>query len=467
MKIQTLRARLIILYSVILMLILFIFSTILFMYFQQNLKKNLDEDILSHIMAIEHSVEETGGHIDLSEIQEIDQYQLSSIPKFIQIMTPQKQTLVKSSNLGDFSLMPSSESWQRILENHVVFANVPFPEGGMIRYAAVPIYWGKQLKFIVVVGLPMDSILRPVKKLFITILVLIPFTLIITWFGGWLFANRALRPLQQITKTAKTISANKLNQQLRIQNAGKEIQELIDVFNQMILRLHDSFHQIRRFTADASHELRTPLTVVKGESEIALRQDRTLEEYRETLQRILDEANYMTKIVENLLTLSRIDAGQLSLNFKPIDLTKLVQGTAKKLELLVKDKDILLELKSCGSVFVRGDSERLEQVIQNLLDNSIKYTDPGGKIVLDITTKNSFVLFTISDTGIGIPESEVPYIFDRFYRVDKARSRKIGGSGLGLSIVQWIVAAHNGIIEVDSKLKEGTVVRVKLPLKGK
>ncbi len=463
MKIRAVRTRLTLWYSGILFLILLIFSGALLAYFHQTLKWSLDQALLTRIAAMEHSIEESAGHIDFSEIQEMDYFEPSSLPKFIQIMNPGQQILVKSLNLGDYSLTPTPEQWGKILENHTVFGTRQFPGKEGIRYACVPFRWRGHLKYILIVGMSLESIERPVSRLRVALMLFIPILLILAGFGGWFLAGKSLRPLKDLTQRARSITVHHLNQPLTISNAGQEIQELIDVFNEMIRRLDVSFRKIKQFTADASHELRTPLTVIKGESEVALRAERKPAAYRETIRRILEEADYMTRIVESLLLLSRIDAGQLQLKKVPVDLSSLVERVVRELTFLATRKNLRLNTRLEKGAIVQGDEERLEQVIKNLVDNSLKYTESGGEISVEVFREKGNVFLRVSDTGVGIPAEDLPRVFDRFYRVDKSRSRKIGGSGLGLSIVKWIVDAHRAHIEIQSDEGKGTAVTVHFP----
>ncbi len=463
MKIKTVRTRLTLWYSAILLFILLAFSAALLGYFHQNLKWSLDQALLTRTAAMEHSIEESAGHIDFSEIQEMDSFESSSLPKFIQIMNPNRQILVKSLNLGDFSLTPTPQQWEKIRRGNTVFGTRHFAGGKGIRYTCVPFHWRGKLKYILIVGMSLESIQRPVERLRVALVLFIPIVLILAGFGGWFLAGKSLRPLKDLTQRARTITVHQLNQPLTVSNAGQEIQELIDVFNEMIRRLDDSFQQIKRFTADASHELRTPLTVIRGESEVALRTERSPEAYQDVLRRILEESQYMTRIVESLLLLSRIDAGQLQLRKERVDLSEIVRQVTREFEVLLKQKNLRLTEHLLPEAPVVGDAERLKQVVKNLLDNSWKYTEPGGKIDISVRRENSRVTLRLSDTGIGIPAADLPRIFDRFYRVDKSRSRKIGGSGLGLSIVKWIVDAHDAQMAIHSEEGKGTTVTVTFP----
>ncbi len=209
-----------------------------------------------------------------------------------------------------------------------------------------------------------------------------------------------------------------------------------------------------------SCELRTPLTVMRGQTEVALRKERSLQEYRQVLESNLEEMERMSRIVDNLLTLSRADAGQIQMEFKPVQLKRLIEDAYEECKALADARRIDVFLDKAEEVTVLGDELRLRQMLLNLIDNAVKYTPEGGKIWLSLEAEGEYARISVRDTGIGIPEEDLPRIFDRFYRVDKARSREMGGSGLGLSIVRWIVKAHNGRIKVTSKLGEGSCFTV-------
>ena len=230
----------------------------------------------------------------------------------------------------------------------------------------------------------------------------------------------------------------------------------------MIARLEASFNRVRQFTADASHELRTPLTILRGETEIALRTERTVNGLRKTLLSNLEEIDRLSKIINDLLLLSRMDSGREEFHLQEISLDRIVEEKYEQMRTLAKEKGVVMEMERKESLSVRGDPVKLRQLLLNLLDNAIKYTPEGGKVWLSLERSNGFARITVADTGIGIPEEDLPHIFDRFYRVDKAR--RDGGSGLGLSICKLIVEAHKGRIDVDSKPGAGSTFRVYLPL---
>jgi len=278
----------------------------------------------------------------------------------------------------------------------------------------------------------------------------------VAFFLGRFSARKSLRLIDDITQTAQEIDANNLSQRFEVHTAGDELDGLTSTLNEMIARLEGSLRQIRQFTSDVSHELRTPLTVIRGQTEVILRKERTTEEYHQVLESNLEEMEWMSRIVDNLLTLSRADAGQLQIEIRPVQLKQLVVEAYEECSLLAEEKNLSVSLDKIEEALVYGDEMWLRQVLWNLIDNAVKYTPEGGKIWLSLEVEGGYAKLTVRDTGIGIPEEDLPRIFDRFYRVDKARSREMGGSGLGLNIMKWIVNAHKGRIEVTSRLGEGS-----------
>jgi signal transduction histidine kinase len=221
----------------------------------------------------------------------------------------------------------------------------------------------------------------------------------------------------------------------------------------------------QQFIADVSHELRTPLTVMRGSLEVALEEDRTPEEYREAMGNALLEIRHLTRLSQNLLFLARGQAGRVTLSFANVDLVKFISEVTRDLQPAIADRELELSVElPAEPALAFIDSDRMQQVLHNLLENSIRYTEPGGKIRVRLTRSPAEVQIEVSDTGIGIPESQLSYVFERFYRSDRARRVHPGGSGLGLSIVRWIVEAHKGRVEVASHLNEGTMFTVRLPL---
>jgi len=281
---------------------------------------------------------------------------------------------------------------------------------------------------------------------------------------GRFIARRALKPVAKITQTANDIgSGANLSQRIPVSEVKDEIGQLALTFNSMMDRLESSFTQMRQFSSDASHELRTPLTVLKGQSELALGTERKPEEYQEVISSNLEEVQYMSKVLEDLFLLSKSDENQIALDCESVDLKSLIEEVCKHAEIIASEKNIKIVIAYLEPVQVYGDPVRLRQMIWNVVVNGIKYTQHGGEVKISVRGKGDGVLIIIQDDGIGISEEDLPLIFNRFYRVDKARSRQEGGTGLGLSICKFIVDGHQGSIDIESKLGEGTKFKITLP----
>jgi heavy metal sensor kinase len=285
--------------------------------------------------------------------------------------------------------------------------------------------------------------------------------------GGFLLARQALAPVDRIIRTAERISSRNLSQRLPVPDTGDELHRLSIALNHMIRRLDDAFQHSQRFLADASHELRTPLTIMQAGLEAMTERANTKLDVHEIASCTLEETERLRKIVEGLFALSRLDAGEALEKSAPFDLGELTATTADQMCLLAEDKEIAIRCHSDQKVIVEGDRARLKQVVVNLLDNAIKYTPEGGRIDVQVSARNGRAVLEVCDNGIGIPEESLTSVFERFYRVDRARSRELGGAGLGLSIVKSIATAHLGRVEVRSKEGEGSTFTVELPLASK
>jgi signal transduction histidine kinase len=272
--------------------------------------------------------------------------------------------------------------------------------------------------------------------------------------GGVLLVSRTLRPVEHITQSAERITSHNLSERLPVMRTGDEIEHLSQALNRMISRLDEAFQLNRRFLADASHELRTPLTILRSELEAIIRDNPADPAMAESFDHLLDEVDRLSRIVENLLALSRLEAEQMPLHQGQFDLAKLVNVTSEQMCLLAEDKGVAIECHTPAPVLVLGDRARLKQVIVNLLDNAIKFTPEGGAVRLAVAARGGVAVFEVADTGIGIPPEALPRVFDRFFRVDQAR------------IVKAICAAHHGRVEVECTHGRGSLFRVRLPLES-
>ena len=301
-------------------------------------------------------------------------------------------------------------------------------------------------------------------QLVIGLLIGLPLALGLAGAGGYFLARRALGPVERMARRAREISAEQLGARLHVENPHDELGVLAHSFNETLARLEQSFEQLKRFTSDASHELRTPLTAIRSVGEVGLQQDGNSEHYREVIGSMLEEAEHLGRLVESLLTISRADSGQIRLTPTRVGLTPLVREVSTLLEVLAEEKDQSISLDGDETISLSADPVILRQIVINLLDNAIKYSPRGGQISVHVLRSDAdTACVEFEDSGPGIPSQHREKVFDRFYRIDEARSRDAGGAGLGLAIAKWGAEAHDGKLELESG-NAGCVFRLLLPL---
>jgi heavy metal sensor kinase len=310
---------------------------------------------------------------------------------------------------------------------------------------------------------PLEEVDHELGTLLAALLTAVPVALAVAGGVAYLLARKALAPVERLRRSTREITADRLDRRLPVANPGDELGGLAQTINEMIGRLERSFTEVRRFTADASHELRTPLTAIRTEAEVALAQADLTADQQHLLGSVLEECDRLTRLTDQLLTLAREDAGVAGQVRESVDLSALVAGVVETMRPLADARGVGLQAEVANGVRLAGDGARLRQVFFNLLDNAIKYTPEGGQIEVRAEARGRDAVVVVRDTGVGIPAEHLPRVFDRFYRVDKARSREEGGTGLGLSISKSIVAAHGGQIEMSSTPGQGTTCTVTLP----
>ena len=317
---------------------------------------------------------------------------------------------------------------------------------------------------ILQVGISLENTVSDLNRLLIVMILTGSIIMLLASLGGSFIINRALHPVKSVVKTAEDITAEDLTLRIDLKNRKDEIGALVTTFNSMIARLEKSINKIRQFSGDVSHELRTPLTIIRGEIEVLLRKDRPKEEYLKTLNSVLEESFRMEKLIDSLLFLSRVEAMDRSKGREIVDLDEVLNVVTKLRSPSATANKISIGTKNNRPIQLNGNRELLERMTANILDNAIRYSNPGDHIEIELEKDKNMAKLQIRDTGIGIPEESLPLIFDRFYVVDPSRSKETGGAGLGLSIVKWIAEYHNAEITVDSKVDEGTNFIVSFPL---
>ncbi len=322
--------------------------------------------------------------------------------------------------------------------------------------------------FTVQTGVPTDQIIATLSLFRRYLLMLAPLLLFAAASGGYWLSRKALRPVDAIARTARSIGGGNLGDRLEKIATGDELQRLSDTLNEMLARIESSFLRVTQFTADASHELRTPISLIRTEAEIALRKSRGDAEYREALRHILLEAEKTSSLVEELLTLARADSGRENLHLTFLDLRSVIAETASEWRQLVESRNLQFTqaIADC-ELPVLVDRRTMQRLLAILLDNAVKYTPPPGIVELLLEARDEKAVITVRDSGIGIATEDQTRIFERFYRVDKARSRELGGAGIGLAIADWIVQQHRGSVTVQSSIGNGSTFYVELPLQSK
>ena len=355
-------------------------------------------------------------------------------------------------------------------------------EDERLRVLTVPVQRDGVIEGALQVAHPTSEQRRLAESQLTTLFILLPLAVLAAGAGGLFLTNRALQPVREVTRTSAEISAEDLNQRLNV-TGGDELAELSATFNGMIERLDESFRaraaqhreleaayrrletafaEQRRFTGDASHELRTPLTRIKGATSLALMGPPDAESYREALETADQAADAMTRVVQDLLLLARADAGQLVLKRRPCDAGELMKSVAMSFR--SQPPPSVQSIPVEGPLPLLGDPDHLKRLLLNLVQNAHRHTPPEGRITLSAERDSDCVRLSVADTGEGIPAEALPRVFDRFFRVDAARTRSAGGTGLGLSICRSIAQAHGGEITLESAVGRGTTVRIELPL---
>ncbi len=452
---MSIQNRLLLVYALIFSIVYFLSSLVVYILPRNQLLAQIDGDLYSLAAELVTGNIEVGRDGIIRMPLPDDLATLKTASTFLIIINRQGTIVVQSSNLAGFNDLLDPDN----LGTQEVYRLVPH-EDTLLRVLTVPVFDGQQqLIGHIQVARLLDNfeIFNRVlsRALLISLGAAIASLVVLAVMTSTLF-----RPLEDIATVARQITrADDLSRRVPHSNRTDEIGELARAFNQTLERLDRLFRSQQRFLADVSHELRTPLTSVRGNLDLMSRFGRYDEESMSVIQ---DEMERMSRLLGDLLLLARADTGGLPLRHLPVELDNVLFEVYRQVSRI--EKPVAVELTDVDQAIILGDEDRLKQLLLNLVDNGIKYTPPGGVVRLSLAKANGWAQLTVSDTGVGIPAEDLPHIFDRFYRVDKARSRAQGGSGLGLAIAKWIVQAHGGGIGVESTPGQGTTFRINLPL---
>ncbi len=467
---NSIRFRLTFWYTLTLAVILAASGLFSYYYFSFSLRQQVDVQLREITRQIDRHHADLfapgGDVVDCQQLQNlIHQFNWDA---FIQLRTEKLRASCSSENLMGEELAFGAVARQQVrwLSQHL--ETVAMNTGLSRRVISHPVIDKNKLVGVAQIAICFGSSEKTINQLRLIYLLVGPFAIIWLGVGCWFLADRMIYPMIAITESAHGINAENLERRLPTGGHQDELGRMVVSLNRMLERIEDQFQRVRQFSGDASHELRTPLTILRGETEVAMRWAKTPEEFREMLTSNVEEIDRMERIIENLLTLSKSEVGELPLEIREFSLSDLIQGLYIQSKILCEPKQISISLdyQAEKEVLIQGDELRLRQMFLNLISNGIKYTEEDGSLTIRFSLDGEMARIEIEDTGIGMEPRHLSRIFDRFYRVDKARNRMDGGTGLGLSIVKWIAVAHGGSVTVTSVLGEGSTFVVLLPVAG-
>jgi heavy metal sensor kinase len=434
-----------------------LFGVIAFYAMRGSILETVDENLRDQVQGIRELIERQSGKAELEhELRQIEEIRAGS--DLLQVSDSAGNWIYRSRTMAQYGPAAIGEATASLASQQ--------PKGVPLRVLTLPVK-AAGTTYIVQLAYPLDDFNEALERFRRLLLLSSPLLLLLASAGGYWLSRRALAPVDQITREARSISAQNLSSRLLVPRTGDELQRLSETLNGMLERLEQAFRRITQFTADASHELRTPVALMRTRAEIVLRKSRCEEEYRETLRQILEDLQRTSSLIENLMLLARADSGAEALERTRIDLAENLGRACLEGRALAEAKQISLRTDLPESpLWIEGDAPSLRRLFLILLDNAVKFTSPKGRITVSLSASNGCALAEVRDTGIGIAAGDLPHIFERFFRADRARSRETGGAGLGLSIGKWIAEAHGGTITVLSKPGEGSAFQVRIPLAG-
>jgi len=452
------RLRLTAWYFAVLAVVLSAFGVSAYLEMRHSIHRTVDEELQARAEGVHQlivRVIQRGAEDDLQDGLR-EHTELRQGGALLQVSDEQGNWLYRSPVMSDYGVPRPASIPKRAID----YAGKDIP----LRIWSEKVSVGGE-SYLIQTAFEMDDFYEALDHFALLLFISIPSLLVCAAAGGYWISTRALAPVDQITQTARTISAQNLSSRLVVPNTGDELQRLSETLNGMLGRLEAAFKKITQFTADASHELRTPVAVMRTRAELSLRKARSADEYRDVIAEVLTELEKTSGLIEQLMFLARADSGAETLRFNATNVSEVLREACHQGSALAEAKQITFQEQISGdSVWIQGDAGSLRRLFLILIDNAVKYTPANGQVEVSLQRNNGYAVAEVRDTGIGIAEADLPNVFERFYRADKARSRESGGVGLGLSIGRWITEVHAGTIEVHSSPGRGSIFQIRFPI---
>ncbi len=480
MKIRTIRTKIIFLFVVIFGLTLSVFSGALYFLYARQSAQNFDLSLSNDALAIVGMVK-GDSFLEQEIISGLIHQPLQAnfgTNRYVQVISISGNVIMRSSDLKNTALPVTPDVLALALGHHQVFETLDrrttraLIGEGRLRMVTYPVFEDLMPRYLVQVAANTATLEQSMLQLRLLLFISVPLAILAAALGGLFIAKKAFDPIDKIIRTARSISAEHLDRRLETGKVDDEVTRLSGTLNAMFDRIEEAFRLQKQFTADASHELKTPLTILLGEIEVALANPRKSEDYVKILKSAVEEIRRITKIVDELLTIARLESGQLQMQKLPIRLDEILLDSVSKTSAYASRRSIGINFEihdasgeESEEVILEGDEDKLLSVFINLLDNAIKYSSDNSLIRVVLIPGRDSAKVQIIDRGIGIAPEDLPHIFDRFYRADKSRSSEGAhrGTGLGLSISKYLIEAHGGSLSIDSVKGEGTTVNIQLP----
>ncbi len=468
----SIRLQLTLWYTTVFAALLLFTGTLFYQHLEQSLEASLDTTLQLRVQQLAGEVVISGNTITLSDgtggyetpgnEQRVEHVDVNN-GMLVRLLDAHGKVVQQTRAFR--ALHPPQASVTQPLHGTPWQGTVTAPQNQEVRIYSQALTEGGQIVAVIQVGQSLVELHALLHTLVEELFVVGAVVLLACAIGSFWLAGRAFAPIQHLARTARRIKEGDLHQRVTVPQAHDEVQYLALTLNEMLDSLEQAFTRQRRFVADASHELRTPVAAIRSKTDIALLNARTREDYVMVLQAINAEAERLGHLISDLLALARGDEGRTQFEREMVRLDQIVEVVAANAEQLATERNILLTVQTSEPVYMLGDEARLIQVVMNLLDNAILYTNPGGRVYVTALATPTEARLVISDTGIGIAAQHLPHLFERFYRADPARQRtRSSSTGLGLAIVDWVVRAHGGTVSVESQVGYGSTFIVTLPL---